>query len=63
MNFEVYITDNHGERELIEPGTSNYVNGFKGYNIRESSKNFTEARIYYWNDEREKEYLNVSFVE
>lgn len=63
INFEVYITDNHGERELIESGTSNYVNGVKGYNVRESPKNFTEARIYYWNDEREKEYLKVPFVE
>jgi hypothetical protein len=62
MNFEVNLIDQYGQKELVESLSSNYVNGFRGYDVRVSEKNYTNATITYWNDRREKLSMGVPFV-
>ncbi len=61
MNFEVYMVDENRVRELVESSSSNFVNGFRGYHVAESSVNYTRATLRYWNENKEGE-LEVPFV-
>lgn len=67
VNFEVHIYESGGDGKLVESTGANYVNGFRGYYVEQSSANYTKAKIFYWNAELEtaegeKKELEVSFV-
>ncbi|MBI5398270.1 hypothetical protein HZB03_02290 [Candidatus Woesearchaeota archaeon] len=62
VNFEVVVRDSAGAEISIASGSSNYVNGYRDYYVEESEKNYTLAKLHYWNQKREGT-LEVTFVE
>lgn len=63
VNFEVYIYDSGGHGEVLESTSANYINGFRGYDVRESEKNYTRAKILYQRGVQPQKELEVEFVE